>query len=64
MRGINVAEDTPSFCALVIMILIHKKKTWEFYLLLVPRSKALASPISQKRATPKPTPVCIYDQIA
>lgn len=27
----------------------------------VPHLEALALPISQERATPKPTPICIYD---
>lgn len=31
----------------------YKTKTWELTLLPVPRSKALAMPIRQKRATPK-----------
>ena len=38
---------------------MHTKKRGNLYLLLVPHFEAFALPITAKRATQKPTPICI-----
>ena len=38
----------------------YTKKRRSLYLLLVPRFEAFALPILPKRATQKPTPICIH----
>ena len=51
---------TPKFGKIVSNGVYIYRKSVGVLLLLVPRTEALASPDSQERATPKPTPICKY----